>query len=82
VISGDVLRPTLVVLQEGGPVYGIVQSFHGLVIRFQILFFLFMTIEASHIRHFSADFYRQSILPVESCMAQACFGASGPRSSS
>jgi len=37
VISGDVLRPTLVVLQEGGPVYGIVQSFHGLVIAFSNL---------------------------------------------
>ena len=36
-ISGDVLRPTLVVLQEGGPVYGIVQSFHGLVIAFSNL---------------------------------------------
>ena len=37
VISRDVLRPTLVALQEGGPVYGIGQSFHGLVIAFSNL---------------------------------------------
>jgi len=36
-ISRDVLRPTLVALQEGGPVYGIGQSFHGLVIAFSNL---------------------------------------------
>src|SRR5262249_24997741 len=43
----------------------LVKAFMAWLLRFQILFFLFMTIEPSHIRHFSADFYRQPILPVE-----------------
>src|SRR5690242_16796132 len=41
------------------------KAFMACLLRFQILFFLFMTIESSHIRHFSAAFYRQPILPVE-----------------
>src|SRR5262249_692121 len=43
----------------------LVKAFMAWLLRFQILFFLFMTIEPSHIRHFSADFYRQPILPAE-----------------
>ena len=43
----------------------LVKAFMAWLLRFQILFFLFMTIEPSHIRHSSADFYRQPILPVE-----------------
>jgi hypothetical protein len=65
-ISRDVVRPTLVAQQEGGPVYGIGQSFHGLVIAFSnFVLPFFKTNELSPFRHFSAGFYRQPILPVE-----------------
>ena len=43
----------------------LVKAFMAWLLRFQILFFLFMTIESSHIRHFSAAFDRQPILAVE-----------------
>jgi hypothetical protein len=68
--SRDVVRSTLVAQQEGGPVYGIDQSFHVLVIAFQTSLFRssFTTNEPTHSGHSTADSYRQPIFPAKPCV--------------